>query len=179
MTLPPLYGVGHSNRSIGQFIEVLGSAGIECLVDIRAFSRSRTNPQFNGDVLPASLDRAGIGYEHLPGLGGRRRKSRDVDPAVNGHWRVAGFHNYADYALSPAFRESFEALLRISVGRRAAMMCSEMLWWRCHRRIVADYALAAGRAVHHIFDVGHVESAGFNDGAVVHDDGSVTYPAQG
>lgn len=178
-TAPPLYTIGHSTRTIEAFLEALKSVHIECLIDVRAFPRSRTNPQFNGDVLPAALASAGIRYEHLPGLAGRRPKSKEVDPAVNGYWKVAGFHNYADYALGDAFGASFRELLAISEARRSAMMCSEVLWWRCHRRIIADYALAAGREVIHVFEAGHVESARLNEAAVLRADRTVTYPPPG
>ncbi|UPG91734.1 DUF488 domain-containing protein [Luteibacter aegosomaticola] len=176
MKSPPLFTVGHSTRTTEDFLAVLLDAGVACLVDVRAFPRSRTNPQFNQDVLPAALASAGIGYEHLPGLAGRRRKSVVVAPDVNAYWKVAGFHNYADYALSESFQASFRDLMRVSAAKPAAMMCSEVLWWRCHRRIIADYALAEGREVRHLFDVGHVEEARLTDAAVAHADGTITYP---
>ena len=171
-----LYSIGHSNRPIDDFLAVLQGVGIERVVDIRTFPRSRTNPQFNIEELPGSLAEVDIGYEYFPDLGGRRRKSKDIAPEVNGYWRVSSFHNYADYAMSTAFQSSFLELLGLSERQRCAMMCSEVLWWRCHRRIVTDYAIAAGREVLHIFDKGHVEAAGLTPGAVVHD-GLVNYPA--
>lgn len=157
---------------------MLLDTGIECIVDVRTFPRSRTNPQFNIEDLPGSLVAAGIRYEYLADLGGRRRKSKDIAPEVNGYWKVSGFHNYADYAMSETFRSSFQELLDLSVDRRCAMMCSEVLWWRCHRRIIADYAIAAGRDVQHVFDVGHVEAARLTPGAIVRD-GVVSYPGAG
>ncbi|NII54990.1 DUF488 domain-containing protein [Luteibacter sp. SG786] len=171
-----LYSVGHSNREIDAFLAVLGDARIECVVDVRTFPRSRTNPQFNVEVLPDALAEHGIAYEYLPDLGGRRRKSRDIPPEVNGFWKVSSFHNYADYAMSDAFQASLAELLRLGEERRCAMMCSEVLWWRCHRRIIADYAMAAGRKVWHLFDVGHVEEARLTPGAVI-ERGLVAYPA--
>lgn len=174
--IPPLYTIGHSNRRIEEFLAVLSDARIECVVDVRTFPRSRTNPQFNIEVLPASLAEEGIGYEYLPDLGGRRRKSKDIPPEVNAFWRVSSFHNYADHAMSEQFQSSLAELLRLGEERPCAMMCSEVLWWRCHRRIIADYAMAAGRKVRHLFDVGHVEDAHLTPGAVV-GDGVVAYPA--
>jgi uncharacterized protein (DUF488 family) len=173
----PLYSIGHSNRQLDDFLAVLTDAAIECVVDVRTFPRSRTNPQFNIEDLPDSLAAAGMRYEYLPDLGGRRRKSRDIPQEVNGFWKVTAFHNYADHAMSEAFQSSFETLLRLSEGQRCAMMCSEVLWWRCHRRIITDYAIAAGRDVLHLFDVGHVEPARLTEAAVVQDDGLLRYPA--
>lgn len=174
-----LYSVGHSNRRIEDFLAVLQDAGIERVVDVRTFPRSRTNPQFNVEDLPASLAGEGIYYEYLPDLGGRRRKSKDIPPEVNGYWKVSSFHNYADHAMSESFQSSFRQLLARSDAQRCAMMCSEVLWWRCHRRIITDYALAAGREVLHLFDVGHAEAARLTPAAVVSSDGTVTYPAPG
>jgi uncharacterized protein (DUF488 family) len=174
----PLYSIGHSNRPMEQFLAVLLDAGIECVVDVRTFPRSRANPQFNIEDLPGSLAAAGIRYEYLMDLGGRRRKSKDIAPEVNGFWKVASFHNYADYAMSETYRSSLEELLRLSAEKRCAMMCSEVLWWRCHRRIIADYAMAAGRKVLHVFDVGHVETAVLTPGAIVRE-GALSYPGPG
>jgi uncharacterized protein (DUF488 family) len=172
-----LYSIGHSNRRLDDFLAVLVDAGIKCVVDVRTFPRSRTNPQFNIEDLPTSLAEAGIRYEYLADLGGRRRKSKDIAPEVNGFWKVSSFHNYADYARSKAFQSSFLELLGLCERQRCAMMCSEVLWWRCHRRIITDYAIAAGREVRHIFDVGHMETASLTPGAVIHD-GLVSYPAE-
>lgn len=177
MSTLPLLTIGHSNRGIDDFLAVLVDAGVECVIDVRTFPRSRTNPQFNIDVLPGALAAIGVGYEYLQELGGRRRKSKDVDPAVNAFWRVSSFHNYADHAMSDTFRASFRRMLALAGTRRCAAMCSEVLWWRCHRRIIADHALAAGREVVHVFDIGKAEPARLTPGAVVHDDGIVTYPA--
>jgi uncharacterized protein (DUF488 family) len=174
---PTLYTIGHSNRSIDAFLAVLEDAGVECVVDVRTFPRSRTNPQFNIEGLPGALAERGIGYEYLPDLGGRRRKSKDIPPGVNAFWKVSSFHNYADHAMSEAFAASFETLLRLGGERRCAMMCSEVLWWRCHRRIITDYALAAGHRVVHLFDVGHAEDARLTPGAALLEDGRVGYPA--
>lgn len=175
----PLYTIGHSNRSLDALLAVLADAGIQRLVDVRTFPRSRTHPQFNIEVLPASLAEAGMAYEYVPELGGRRRKSADVAPDVNAFWRVAGFHNYADHAMSPAFQQALDALLATSERKRSAIMCSEVLWWRCHRRIITDYALAAGRNVVHLFDVGHAEPARMTPAAVALPGGVLAYPREG
>jgi uncharacterized protein (DUF488 family) len=130
---------------------------VRCIADVRTMPRSRTNPQFNADALPPALAAAGIAYEHIGALGGLRPKSRDIAPEVNAFWENASFHNYADYAMGPAFAEGV-ARLR-ALGDASALMCAEGLWWRCHRRIVADYLLAAGDAVRHIMPDGKVAPA--------------------
>ncbi|MCA6101506.1 MULTISPECIES: DUF488 domain-containing protein [Bradyrhizobium] len=175
----PFFTIGHSTRSLEDFIAVLGAANIERIVDIRTVPRSRTNPQFNKDTLPTSLKAADISYEHLADLGGLRGKARSVAPSVNGFWSNESFHNYADYALSPQFRAALQHLRDEGHERRCAMMCSEAVWWRCHRRIVADYLIASGETVLHIMGEGRLEPARLTEGAVVQSDGTVVYPATG
>jgi len=121
--------------------------------------RSRTNPQFNADVLPAALAAADIGYEHIAALGGLRSRQRQVPDEVNAYWDNASFHNYADYAMSEAFAAGLERLRELGARAPTALMCAEALWWRCHRRIVADYLLAAGEPVAHIMADGSVSEA--------------------
>jgi uncharacterized protein (DUF488 family) len=173
----PFFTIGHSNRSSEIFIDLLREAKIELLVDVRKMPMSRTNPQFNRDVLPAALSTFQIAYEHIAALGGLRGKARGVPADVNGFWENESFHNYADYALSEPFHAGFERLLQEGSRRRCAVMCSEAVWWRCHRRIVADYLIAAGKMVFHIMGEGHVEPAHLTPGAVVRGDGTVMYPA--
>lgn len=175
----PFFTIGHSNRSLEDFVAVLTAAGIDRVVDIRTVPRSRTNPQFNKDTLPGSLKAAGISYEHLADLGGLRGKARSVSPSVNGFWSNESFHNYADYALSPQFHAGLQQLRTEGHGQRCAVMCSEAVWWRCHRRIVADYLIAAGESVVHIMGEGRLEPARLTEGAVVQGDGTVVYPATG
>ncbi|MGN1287064.1 MAG: DUF488 family protein [Bradyrhizobium sp.] len=175
----PFFTIGHSNRSLEDFVAVLTAACIDRVVDIRTVPRSRTNPQFNKDTLPGSLKAAGISYEHLADLGGLRGKARSVPPSVNGFWSNESFHNYADYALSPQFHAGLRHLRDEGRGQRCAMMCSEAVWWRCHRRIVADYLIAAGESVVHIMGEGRLEPARLTEGAVVQGDGTVVYPATG
>lgn len=174
----PIFTIGHSTRALEEFIGLLGEAGVELLVDVRAFPRSRRQPQFNPDTMPEALGPAGIGYAHLPALGGRRGKA--PGPSPNTGWREEAFRNYADHALMPEFRAGFEELMRLAGERPAAIMCAEALWWQCHRRIVADYLLAAGAEVRHIMGPGKIEPARITPGAVVQADGTVLYPpAQG
>src|ERR1700752_1987848 len=140
----PFFTIGQSPRSIGEFVALLESAKVRCVADVRTVPRSRTNPQYNRDVLPASLAGAGIAYEHLPALGGLRARSRETPAGQNAFWENASFHNYADYAMPGAFREGLARLREIAGTRRTAIMCSEAVWWRCHRRIVSDYLVHAG-----------------------------------
>ncbi|HVW54624.1 MAG TPA: DUF488 domain-containing protein [Rhizobiaceae bacterium] len=176
MTLP-FFTIGHSNRSFAEFAALLREAGIELVADIRKMPMSRANPQFNKDRLAESLVGIGLAYEHIAALGGLRGKARGQLTAVNGFWTNRSFHNYADYALSPEFRAGLEQLIGEGRKKRTAIMCSEAVWWRCHRRIVADYLIAAGETVFHILGREHIEPASLTEGAVVQPDGTVFYPA--
>jgi uncharacterized protein (DUF488 family) len=174
----PFYTIGHSTRTIEEFVSILKSGLIELVVDIRTIPRSRTNPQFNEDLLPASLAPYGIGYSRIAALGGLRAKSKDVPPEVNGFWENASFHNYADYALSPAFHRGLTQLIELGRKQRSAVMCSEAVWWRCHRRIVSDYLLARGETVFHLMGGERVEEARLTPGASVVAPDVVQYPAE-
>ncbi len=176
---PPFFTIGHSNRSIADFLALLGEAGVEVVVDIRKMPMSRAHPHFNGAALSGALAGAGIGYEHEAALGGLRGRAEALPAAVNGSWTDRSFHNYADYALSQPFRLGLERLLALGRERRAAIMCSEAVWWRCHRRIVADYLIAGGKTVFHIMGPGRIERARLTQGALVQPDGTVLYPAAG
>lgn len=173
----PFFTIGHSNRSIEAFAELLQEARVELLIDIRKIPMSRTNPQFNKDKLPVSLAALQISYEHIAALGGRRGKTRDLPRDVNEFWTNESFHNYADYAVSEQFRAGLEDLLDRGQQRRCAIMCSEAVWWRCHRRIVADYLIAGGETVFHIMGQRNIVPANLTPAAVVQPDGSIAYPA--
>jgi uncharacterized protein (DUF488 family) len=175
----PFFTVGHSTRSREEFVDLLRTADIGFVADIRTVPKSRTNPQFNKDALPGALAPLRIGYEHLAALGGLRGKSKDLPSHLNGFWTNDSFHNYADYALSPAFRAGLDHLIELGRAQRCAMMCSEAVWWRCHRRIVADHLIARGETVLHLMGHDRMEPARLTAGAVVRPDGSVVYPAQG
>lgn len=176
--LPPIHTVGHSTRSMKEFVDVLRSARIDIVVDVRTVPRSRTNPQFNKDVLPESLLSQGIDYLWLRELGGLRGASKAVPAQVNAFWNNASFRNYADYALGPEFSSGLSNLLELASLRRAAIMCSEAVWWRCHRRIISDYLLGHGEAVFHLMGEDRIEPARLTEGAVVREDGSIVYPAR-
>jgi uncharacterized protein (DUF488 family) len=174
----PFFTVGHSNRSLEEFIELLGSADIGLVADIRRIPQSRTNPQFNQDTLGQALTPFQIAYEPMASLGGRRAGAKTIVPEVNGLWRNKSFHNYADYALSAEFSEGLRQLLEQGRERRCSIMCSEAVWWRCHRRIVADYLIASGETVFHIMGRGRFVPAQLTPGAVIRADGTVVYPEE-
>jgi uncharacterized protein (DUF488 family) len=153
------YTIGHSTHELGQFIELLRGAGVRCVADVRTMPRSRTNPQFNTDVLPAALAAHGIGYEHVAALGGLRSRQRSVAEDTNAYWDNASFHNYADYAMSEAFAAGLARLRELAAQAPTALMCAEALWWRCHRRIIADYLIAGGEPVIHILADGSLMEA--------------------
>ena len=155
----PIHTIGHSTRTIPEFVDLLRVGNVELVVDIRSIPRSRTNPQFNLDTLPDALAPWQIGYRHIRELGGLRGRSKSVPPEVNAFWTHASFHNFADYALSDTFGAGLASLLESSEAKRSAIMCSEAVWWRCHRRIVADYLLVAGRRVLHLMGAARVEPA--------------------
>jgi uncharacterized protein (DUF488 family) len=170
------FTVGHSNRSIEEFIALISASQIALVADIRKIPKSRANPQFNADALADALAAAGISYERIEALGGRRTKARNVALEVNGFWENRSFHNYADYALSAVFEAGLQHLIEQGRRRRCAMMCSEAVWWRCHRRIVSDHLLARGETVMHIMARNRVEPAKLTGGAVPQAGGGVIYP---
>jgi uncharacterized protein (DUF488 family) len=169
-----LFTIGHSTRTLDELIAILREAGVTRLADVRAIPRSRMHPQFNVDTLPAALADAGIDYRHMPSLGGRRAAPRGAS-SRNTLWRVQAFRNYADYAQTPAFRRGLDDLARLAAERPTAIMCAEAVWWRCHRRIVTDYMLAAGWHVVHLMAPGQRQDAALTPGAVPQADGSIEY----
>ncbi len=174
---PPVYTIGHSTRSIAEFVELLKYGRVELVVDIRSTPRSRVNPQFNLNVLPEALAAWQIGYLYIADLGGRRPKSKVVPPTVNAFWTNQSFHNYADYALSDEFRGGMSCLAEASRERRCAIICSEAVWWRCHRRFVADYLLYDGRDVFHLMGARRVDVATINPAARA-EGASLVYPSE-
>ena len=135
------------------------------IVDVRKMPRSRTNPQFNSDALPVALAERQIGYRHIATLGGLRGRSPALAVSPNTLWRNKSFRNYADYALTPPFKIGLAELVTLSQSRTCAIMCAEVLWWRCHRRIIADYLLAGDAAVSHILTMDDIKPATLTHGA--------------
>ena len=174
MGTPPIFTIGHSNRPLDEFLELLQESAIEQVADVRKLPGSNKYPQFNNDALEASLAENGIKLIRLEGLTGRRPVSKDVPFEVNAWWENRSFHNYADHALSGEFHEALAAVR--SAAARTALMCSEAVWWRCHRRIIADHLLARGGEVLHILGRNQVKQAELSQGAVIGVDHEVTYP---
>ena len=172
----PFFTIGHSTRPNEEFVALLAAAEVRLVVDVRTVPRSRTNPQFNRDILPASLASHGVAYEHCPALGGLRGKQPGISPDINSFWKNGSFHNYADYALSEEFRSGLVTLRALGHAALSSVMCAESLWWRCHRRIIADYLIVAGEEVFHILGEGHIEPARLTPEARVERDGRLTYP---
>ena len=166
------FTIGHSTRSVTDLIGLLQGAGVMLLADVRAIPRSRTNPQFNIEVLPPALAAHGIGYEHFPDLGGRRGRAAH---SPNDFWENDSFRNYADYAVTEAFRAGLGRLRRFGERQCIAIMCAEAVWWRCHRRIIADYLIAAGETVFHILGPGKLEPASLTPAARKTADGALIY----
>jgi len=140
--------IGHSDRTIDDFLGILMQHRVAFLADVRKMPGSRKHPQFNDDALASSLAAAGIGYEHFPGLGGLRRRLPD---SPNTGWRNASFRAYADYMLTPEFHDSLDTLLVQARQRLTVIMCAEAVPWRCHRSLIADALLIRGVAVNDIY----------------------------
>ena len=159
-----VWTIGHSTRSIDEFLELLRLFCIGVLVDVRAYPGSRRYPQFNKPNLAASLAAAEIDYLHLSELGGRRRAKPD---SLNMAWRNESFRGYADYMETHAFREGIERLLDLASQRQTAIMCAEAVWWRCHRSLISDYLKVAGVTVTHILGVEKSEEHPFTSAAQI------------
>jgi len=171
------FTIGHSTRPVGEFVDLLKAAQADFVADVRTVPRSRTNPQYNFDALPETLAQFSIGYEHIAALGGLRARTRDVSADLNAFWENQSFHNYADYALTPPFRRGLAQLRALGEERRCAIMCAEAVWWRCHRRIIADYLLVDGETVFHILSADRIEPARMTQAARRRVDGSLVYAA--
>ena len=144
---PPVCTIGHSNRPLDTFLELLRSNEIARVLDVRTVPRSRHNPQFNEDALPTSLASIGIGYTHVPGLGGLRHARAD---SVNTGWHNASFRGYADYMQTPEFAQEVDAVVELARVERCVLMCAEAVPWRCHRSMIGDALLVRGVRVEDI-----------------------------
>jgi len=161
-----IWTIGHSTRTIDGFIEMLRSFEIELLVDIRSFPGSRRYPHFNKEALAASLPKHHIEYKHLVKLGGRR------NPLPNSHntgWRLAAFRGYADYMETEEFNEAIKELEALAMEKRTAYMCSEAVWWSCHRSLVSDYLKFKGWIVIHIMGANKAEGHPYTKPAKIED----------
>jgi uncharacterized protein (DUF488 family) len=169
-----LFTIGHGARSFKDFVATLRSMSVTLIADVRAFPHSRANPQFNQESLVQALPEHGITYQHWSELGGRRR---GLDASPNHVWQNAGFRAYADYMMQPIFWEALDSLLRQARTVVSAVMCSETLWWRCHRRLIADAAVARGADVAHIMKAGMVRAHIVSPSARITED-HVSYTSQ-
>jgi uncharacterized protein (DUF488 family) len=166
--------IGHSTRTLDEFIALLKANTVTLVVDVRTIPRSRHNPQFNEDSLPDSLKKAGVGYVHMPGLGGLRHAKHN---SVNAGWRNASFRGYADYMQTTEFQNQIEELIQLVKEHRMALMCAEAVPWRCHRSLIGDALTVRGirtedimslkqRRLHTLTPFAHVRGR------------TVTYPAK-
>jgi uncharacterized protein (DUF488 family) len=150
-----IWTIGHSTRTIDEFIFLLDENAIELLADVRAWPGSKRHPQFNKDALTRSLNAHGIRYEHFPELGGRRTAAPG---SRNTAWRNASFRGYADYMETAQFQKGIERLLNVAAETgRTIIMCAEAVWWRCHRSLIADYLKARGVEVLHVLSANKLQ----------------------
>jgi uncharacterized protein (DUF488 family) len=171
---PQLFSIGHSTHPLDRFLALLAEHGIEVLADIRRFPGSRKFPHFNSDNLAATLPKAGIEYHWFEALGGRRSKTKN-DTSKNLGLRNESFRNYADYMFTDEYREGVKQLLAIASTKPSALMCSESVFWRCHRRLVSDFLLIKGIIVQHIMPTGKLRPHTLTEGARVVN-GDLSYP---
>ena len=181
MTSPAgeIWTIGHWTCAESLFLDTLLGADVDLLVDVRSHPGSRRSPQFNRDAMPEWLARAGIGYVHLPELGGRRPRQPDVPEQVNAGWQNRNFKNYADHTLSQAYEDGIAQLVDLAREHRVVLMCGEPMPWRCHRSLIANTLTARGWTVRHLSTTSaprvHLLGA-WGATPRVDDDGVVTYP---
>lgn len=169
-----LWTIGHSTRPWETFIDMLAQARIDVLADVRRFAGSRRNPQFSQEAMPEALALAGIRYWPLPALGGRRKP---LPYSRNTAWRVDGFRAYADHLGSADYINARESLMRVAANQRVCVMCAEAVWWRCHRRLIADDFVARGWCVVHLMAPGTEQLHELHADAVFEAD-VLTYPGR-
>ncbi len=168
-----IWTIGHSTRTLAEFMELLAVNGIETVADVRSYPGSRRYPQFNAETLSSSLAEKKIEYVLMKQLGGRRRVRPDSPNTV---WRHEAFRGYADYMETAEFRDGINMLLEIARLKRTAIMCAEAVWWRCHRSMISDYLKAMGITVEHIMDGGKNVIHPFTSAARI-EDGKLVYGA--
>lgn len=167
-----VWTIGHSTRTIDEFVTLLDDNEIRLLADVRAWPGSRRYPQFNKEALAESLSAHGIQYEHFPELGGKRKAKPD---SRNTAWRNASFRGYADYMETEEFHKGIDRILKVAAETGAtAIMCAEAVWWRCHRSMIADYLKARGVEVMHILGANKVELHPYTSAARIVD-GELSY----
>lgn len=166
-----IYTIGHSTHSLTEFIDILRSFDIKTLADIRSLPGSRKFPQFNKENLKISLEENGINYIHMHGLGGRRKMKKD---SKNNRWHNDSFRGYADYMETEDFKYAVASLENIALKHITVYMCSEAVWWRCHRSLVSDYLKAKGWIVLHIMAADKVQEHPYTSPAIVID-GHISY----
>ena len=167
--------VGHSTHPPEALLALLSGAGVELVADVRRYPGSRRLPHVRADALRELLAGGGVRWEHLEALGGRRRP---VPASVNDGWEHESFRGYADWMAGPEFATGLARLEALAAERRTAVLCSEALWWRCHRRLVADALVARGHAVEHLGPDGRLTPHALTPFAVVGPGGALTYPRQ-
>jgi len=169
-----IWTIGHSTRTIDEFISLLQANQIRLLVDVRSLPGSKRYPQFNKEALADSLGKTGIRYEHFPELGGRRKAKPE---STNSAWRNASFRGYADYMETEEFQKGVKRLLDFAADAGpTAIMCAEAVWWRCHRSLISDYLKARGIEVIHILEVNKTELHPYTSAARIVD-GKLSYGA--
>jgi uncharacterized protein (DUF488 family) len=169
-----IWTVGHSTQEHDELVALLRAHGVEQIADVRRYPASRRHPQFNAGALAAALPAEGIAYEHFETLGGRRSRRPD---SPNDGWTEPGFQGYADWMGDPGFQQALARLERVAERRRTAVMCAEGMWWRCHRRLVADALVVRGWTVEHILPDGRTAKHRLTEFAVVGEGGALSYPA--
>lgn len=166
-----IYTIGHSTRAIDEFLELLSEFEIEVLVDVRRYPGSRKFPHFNQEALQETIENNGMEYHHIEGLGGRRKVHKD---SKNTRWRLDSFRGYADYMETDEFAEGVQLLQDIALQKTTAYMCSEAVWWSCHRSMISDDLKAKGWEVIHIMGLKNAQEHPYTSAAII-ENGKVSY----
>lgn len=174
----PILSIGHSNRTLEEFTALLQENSVSQVFDVRKLAGSNKFPHFNFDTLSTSLYEEGTQLLRLEPLEGRRAVSKVIPFEVNAWWENRSFHNYADHALSEEFLNALADLRKLGAQRPTAVMCSEAVWWRCHRRIISDHLIAHQVQVMHIMGPGKTVEAKLSSGAIIDESRLVRYPRE-